>query len=420
MCDELRTVTFRTEARPLDTGKAMNPEERRTLGVTVASHSLIHFYELVLPPLFPLLIVFFDTDYFHLGLVVTIFTYAFGMGSLPAGFLADRFGSRRLITTYLFGSGLLSLVIWFSGTLTSYTVIMGVVGLLCSVYHPAANTLISQTIRKKGEAFGIHGIAGSLGVAVAPLFSAWVGSAAGWKAPHVLLGFVGVAVGFFSLTLRRRTTPSLPRETQTPETEPLRAPYLHFILFFLSVAALGLSYRGIMTFLPAYMGERVSGLLPGLDTVSMGGMVATLVLLSGALGQYCAGRMVDRYRPEKIYFIQVALATLFVFIMAMSSNLVLVLSAVLYAFLAFSNQPTQNFILSKYTPRSRQGLVFGIHFFFTFGVGSVAAALCGYLADHFGLGSVFYAMGGCFALATLLLLWLSVRTAVPAPRSLSL
>ena len=36
----------------------------------------------------------FNTDYFHLGLVVTIFSYAFGLGSFPAGFLADRFGPR--------------------------------------------------------------------------------------------------------------------------------------------------------------------------------------------------------------------------------------------------------------------------------------------------------------------------------------
>lgn len=106
----------------------------------------------------------------------------------------------------------------------------------------------------------------------------------------------------------------------------------------------------------------------------------------------------------------------FVFMMAVSSGLILVLSAVLQAFLYFSTQPTQNFILSRYTPGPRQGLVFGLHFFLNFGVGSIAAALGGYLADRFGLDSVFYAMGGCFAVASVLLLRLAIRTAVHARR----
>jgi hypothetical protein len=63
----------------------MNREEKKIIGLTVSSHSLVHLYEGVLPPLIPLLVGEFTTDYFHLGVVVTIFSYAFGLGSLPAG-----------------------------------------------------------------------------------------------------------------------------------------------------------------------------------------------------------------------------------------------------------------------------------------------------------------------------------------------
>lgn len=405
-------LRFRRRNTALASSDVMNKEERRTIGVTTASHGLNHLYENVLPPLFPLLMVSFNTDYFHLGLVVTVYSYAFGLGALPAGFLSDRFGPRRLVTIYLFGSGILSMIIWFSGMLMTYALLMGFLGLFCSIYHPASNTLISQAIRKKGEAFGIHGIAGSLGVAVAPIFSAWIGSAAGWKIPHILLGIFSVTIGFFSLRLRTQTTvATFPEGSYNPEAEPPRAPYLHFIIFFLSVLALGLSYRGILTFLPSYMGENVSLRVLGLDSVTMGGMVATIALLSGALGQYVAGRMVDRYQPEKIYFIVVALGTVFVFIMANSSDLILVLSAVVHAFLYFSAQPIQNFILSKYTPRSRHGFVFGLHFSLNFGVGSIAAAVGGYLADRFGLHSVFHAITGCFAASSIFLLWLAIQTA---------
>ena len=62
-------------------------------------------------------------------------------------------------------------------------------------------------------------------------------------------------------------------------------------VFFLSAMALGLTYKGIMTFLPAYLGERVQLSFLRLDAVALGGTVATLVLLSGAVGQYLAGRL---------------------------------------------------------------------------------------------------------------------------------
>jgi MFS family permease len=134
-----------------------------------------------------------------------------------------------------------------------------------------------------------------------------------------------------------------------------------------------------------------------------------VALLSGAAGQYLAGRLTDRFQPERIYLGSVMFGTVFVFMMSMAANLILVVSAVLYAFFFFSSQPIQNYLVSKYLPLHRQGLGYGILFILTFGVGSTAAAVSGYLADHFGLESVFYAMGGCFLASTGLVLALVIR-----------
>ncbi len=146
----------------------MQPNEKKVLGLTIGSHSLVHFFEGVLPPLFPLLLAEFATDYFHLGVIVSVFSYAFGFGSLPAGLLADKIGSRRLISIYLFGAGLLAVLVWPANSLWFYGAVMGGVGLFCAIYHPAANTLLSLAMTDKGNAFGLHGVAGSFGVAITP------------------------------------------------------------------------------------------------------------------------------------------------------------------------------------------------------------------------------------------------------------
>lgn len=387
----------------------MNQEEKRIITLTTASHSLIHLFEGVLPPLIPLLMLEFGTDYFHLGLVVTVFSYAFGIGSLPAGYLADKIGPGRLITLYLFGAGILAMGAWSMNSLVNYGILMGGIGLFCSTYHPAANTLISLAIQEKGKAFGLHGIAGSLGVASVPVLSAWIGSALGWRMPHVLYGFIGILAGFYSLTIPRHLEIREKEDAPAGSRPPVIFSYFNLIVFFLSAMALGLTYKGIMTFLPAYMGEsiHIGGLQLG--KVALGGTVATIALLSGALGQYVAGRGVDRFRPEGLYLGAILLGTVFVFLMAVSQNLILVGSAVMYAFFYFSTQPLQNYLLSTYLPTHRHGLGYGIHFFITFGIGSTAAAVSGYLADHYGLRSVFYAMTLCFLLSAAMAFTLFIR-----------
>ncbi len=144
-----------------------------------------------------------------------------------------------------------------------------------------------------------------------------------------------------------------------------------------------------------------------LDMVALGGTVATIALLSGAVGQYISGRLIDRYNPEKILLGSIAIGTIFVFLMAIGTNIFLILSSIAYAFFYFSTQPTQNYLVAKYLPRHRQGLGYGIIFFLTFGIGATSAAVCGYLADHFGLEAIFYAMAVCF-IASSFLAWLLV------------
>ena len=401
----------------------MNREEKTIIRVTTSSHGLVHLFENVTPPLIPILTGVFGTDYFHLGLVVTIFSYAFGLGSIPAGLLADRFGPRRLLMLYLFGSGIFSLCVWFADSLSAYAVIMGFLGVFCSVYHPSSNTLISHGIREKGKAYGLNGIAGSLGVAAAPVFSASIGVAAGWKSPHLLMGLFGILLGIYSLSMKSKSPAGPAVSINSSETDkPLKMPYLMLTFFLLGTMSLGLTYKGILTFLPTYMGQNVH--IPGihLSPVSMGGLIATIALVSGTLGQYLAGRLVDHYPPEKLYLLVVSAATPFVFLMAMSTDALLVVSVILYSLLYFAAQPVQNYILSGAVPKRRQGIVFGIHFSLTFGVGSTSAAVCGYLADRFGLGAVFYAMGGCFVFAAFFLLLLAIhagrrRTAFSFDRS---
>ncbi len=155
-----------------------------------------------------------------------------------------------------------------------------------------------------------------------------------------------------------------------------------------------------MTFLPIYMGENVHFDFIKTNKIALGGVITTLTLLSGAIGQYVSGKLTDKYPPEKIYFIAILFGTVCVFAIAFTTNIILILSAMLYAFFYFAVQPIQNYIVSVYLPVHKHGTGYGVLFMLMFGVGSTAALASGYMADKFGLNSVFYLMGACYTIAT--------------------
>ncbi|HOV37528.1 MAG TPA: MFS transporter [Spirochaetales bacterium] len=389
----------------------MDTADKKILTMVALGHTLVHLIEGILPPLIPVLLLVFKTDYFHLGLVMTVFSYAFGLGAFPAGVLADKVGSKKLLLLYLFGAGILCLAVFLVQSLIPFAVLMGFLGILGSLYHPAANTLISLGIKERGKGFGINGIAGSLGTSIVPFLAAFLASIWGWRFPFLVFGMGVLLLGVFATFVPApQAIPGKPQENEkagaasagiVSDPEPATASRKALVLFYLSCALAGMGNRGVLTFLPTYLGKRISLESLGIDSVRLGGIFATLTLIAGAAGQYIAGTLVDRHRPQKLYILALAISTGSILLMGVSRGILLFLGAVGFGFFSFSYQPMQNTLVSKLLPRHRRGMGYGFMFFMTFGIGSLAAAFSGWLADRFGLNSVFLAMSVCYAGACL-------------------
>jgi len=401
---------------PKDDTYTVRPREKTVLFLIIAGHGLVHIFDGMIAPLIPILVQHFDTNYFRVGIIVSLFSVLFGLGALPSGFLADRVGPLRLISVYLFGAGAAFMSVLFVDSYWGYAVVMTAAGLFCSTYHPAANTLIGTEITVRGSAFGIHGVSGSIGTALAPAVVAGIASVAGWKMPHLLFGLAAVVVGIFSLRIPLRETPlakrvdapvqSLPPAADTDASvdgvhRPPVIPAVSLVLFYVTATVTGLAYRANMTFLPAFMGERIA--IRGVDVVTAGGLLATVTLMAGAVGQYIGGRLVDRYRPEGLYLISIVGSLVFLTVMILGKSVVLILAAVVFALFYFMVQPVQADILVRYIPRHRLGASYGLHFMLIFGAGSFGGAGGGFIADRFGLTAVFVASAVVYVLSAVLI-----------------
>jgi MFS family permease len=376
----------------------MTLSEKKIVRMISGAHVMNHLIEGAIPPLIPLLLAAFGVNYFRMGLVATVFSYAFGMGSFPAGILADRISPKKLLHFFLFASGLVCFLVLPVSSLMPFGIIAASLGLLGSLYHPCANTLISLNIGEKGRAFGINGISGSLGTAAVPFLAAWMGNLLGWKSPYLVFGILTLLAGVYALTApavsrgdRDRAEDPAEKDREWKPNKPL------LVLFFASCAFSGLGSRGVLTFLPTYFGKTLSA--GGINPVTFGGIVATITLCAGAAGQYAAGRLVDTARPCLLYIGAVFISMVSIFLLAAGSGPLVPLGAMGFAFFSFSYQPVQNYLISKLFPPKRHGLGYGFLFFMNFGVASLSSALAGHLADSRGFGALFYAMTGFYFIA---------------------
>jgi MFS family permease len=364
----------------------MQPIEKRIVWLTSLSHCLVHIDTLIFPAIMPMLIAEFESNYFSVGLAGNAGYLLFGLGALPAGILTDRFGARKFLAVYSLGILVSSLVIYHSRSLPGFAFGLALLGLFASIHHPAGLSLISKSVKEQGRGLGIHGVAGNIGLALAPTLASAIGMWAGWRFSYVLLTLP--ALFLFFAFFRLPVTES-PRSHFTLTVPDEAADWLPLLLLYLSAALNGLCYYGVWTFLPTYLGERTNLQGIGIGKIASGGFLTTTALLIGIAGQYMGGRLSDKTSPEKVFFTGVLFSLPFLISMMTLSGLALVGAASGFSFFHFYAQPAGNYLLARLSPERLRGAGYGIFHLLGFGVGSFAAPVSGYIADSYGLNSIF-------------------------------
>jgi len=166
------------------------------IGLVGMAHSISHFSQLLLAPLFPWLKDEFAVSYAQLGLLMSIFFVVSCAVQAMSGFVVDRFGPRpilfgglALLATAAFGFAS-SQSYWM---LAAFSVVAGVGN---GVFHPVDYTLLNRKVHQSrlGHAFSVHGITGSLGWALAPAMLVPLTLAFSWRVALVCAGALAVLV----------------------------------------------------------------------------------------------------------------------------------------------------------------------------------------------------------------------------------
>ena len=135
------------------------------LPLFVMGHFSHHVLTTITVPLLPFIRNPFALDYTQSGLVVSAFTLAYGFGQLPAGWLADRLGSVRVVLAVCFSAGpavfLLSMLP-YGWALGGLLVLLGMI--IFSRMSASECFIIRQTpIRSRSSILGIYYFTGMEG-----------------------------------------------------------------------------------------------------------------------------------------------------------------------------------------------------------------------------------------------------------------
>ena len=388
----------------------MNRFEKTILAITGGSHLSVHALMLALPSLIPIIRNEFNVGLDTLGFVVTISAFMFGLGAIPAGWAEKRFGGRQLLLIYQFGSSISAILVALSSSFEMMVISLGLMGFFCSIYHPAGLTLISHRVDKLTKGMAVHGIFGSTGSALGPILATAVAALISWRASYAVLGtFNGILAisTFFAIPYRRRA--DISEEEFANHKEKTNKPAL--ILYFLTNAFLGMAYYGFTTFMPVHFADNTNSFLPSMSANMKAGLFPTMVFIAGIGGQLIGAKIGDKFhKPTALLWIILANIPFFI-LMGYTTDLLLVLSSLLLGVAYFSNQPIGNTLIAQFTHSQNRGLGYGISFFLSFGIGSLAAGFSGIIAVKMGVSAVFPSMG-ILLIPSVIFGWFMRRAAV--------
>jgi len=319
------------------------------------------------------------TNLLVLGTIGTITSLIYGVGSLVGGPLADKISETKIIALALALAGASTFVLIFARDVLIYSLAMFLMAAWASLYHPTANSLISKVYHgQMGEAMGIHGVGGTVGIMFTPILAFAIGIAVDWRISFIIFGIFCILIG---LIISRNPTQTRSTESKLGVLGVFKIPGLLTILVF--NVFIGLYMKGIELFLPAYLTFKPFAAL-GEENASLWAATATtLVLASGVPGQWLGGRAADRVGSKKVLITVSAGITaallLLLFTPPAFAFIGVAAFIILYGLSFYGHQPALNSLTGLITPPERRGAVYGIFFFTSFGLGSLSQAVTGYL-----------------------------------------
>ena len=353
-----------------------------------AGHFYAHLFMLLYPTVVLTLEAEFASSYGALLSLATAGFVAFGAGSIPAGWLGDRWSRPAMMAVFFIGIGAASVLTGFARTPFEIGAGLLVIGVFASIYHPVGIALLVEGREKVGRVLGINGVFGNMGVAGAALIAGILIDLYGWRAAFMVPGLVAMGTGLgYVVFIRADARAREAAMRAVPDPDVSRALMIR-VLIVVAVATVlgGIIFNATTVVLPKLFEERAGGLVTG--TSGVGGLVA-IVFAVAAFAQIGVGYLIDRYPIKPVFFMLVVLQVPMLAIIGELADLPMFVAALIMMCLVFGEIPIGDTLVARHTPSAWRSRVYAVMYVLALGVSASAVPLVAWLHDQAGIATLF-------------------------------
>jgi MFS family permease len=378
-------------------------------------HFMDHLFTLVFATIAALVLYReWNITYAELLAYATPGFFAFGLFSLPAGWLADKWSRDGMMCVFFIGIGLTAIATSFAETPLQIGVGLFVTGMFAAIYHPVGLAIVTAKWKNTGMRIAMNGVWGNLGVAAAALIAGYFIDNGGWRMAFIAPGLFSIAIGFAYMALQWRT---IHAEHKTPlaaggpfvaPSEFYRAQLIRVsIIVFLTTAVSSVIFQSTTFALPKIFDERLQGLATELstwmesaaaagqgDVATVIGSFAFIVFAVASLAQLVVGSLLDRHGPRRVFMVVATIQLIFFFLMPGLTDGAALAVALGFMIGAFGQIPINDFMIGKTASGAYRARIYGVRYVVSFTSLAMSLPLIAYVYQNWGFDTLFRILSG--------------------------
>jgi MFS family permease len=358
---------------------------RLSIGFNNFAHAVDHYVMLIFPTVVISLMVVYQRTYAELIALATASFFAFGLFSLPAGWLADHWSRRNMMAVFYIGCGVSLALAAVAPNLIVLAIALFALGVFAAIYHPVGTAIVVSEAVNRGRTLALNGVCGNLGVAVAAgataMLTAWIG----WRSAFLIPAAICIVAGIAYLLLIPGDRKQAANRSAAPDVR--LAVWLMasvFGLFILIGTTAGLVFNTVTIALPKVIDERIGN---SVSLVAVGGM-ATMVFLTGAIAQFTVGRILEKYPPHLIFAVVGFLQFVGVVWVVYATGYMLLLALAFAMAFVYAQVTVNDFVIARYTADKWRARIYAVRYFITYVISGAAVSMIAFLHSRGGFDLV--------------------------------
>ncbi len=388
----------------------------------------------------------------------------FGVCSLAAGWLADKWGREKMMLIFFLGIGFSGIAAGFTISPLQIALALTLVGIFASIYHPVGIAMLVQGRSKPGMVLAINGVYGNLGVACAALITGVLIDYLGWRSAFILPGIIALLLGVAYGTLLYRSQRSdvgqereqgCGQASDQPVKESLVIQAVDkervnqkvvdekradekpadkkqvsvkkenqeidqhqpgglskqtliqaFAVIFTTCAMGSVLFQSSTFALPKIFDERLTDLVASETSATSVGWYAFAVFSLAALAQLLVGYLVDRYSARKVFMGVALLQALSFTLLTQATGLEALLWCALAMFAVFGQIPINDVLISRISQSEWRSRIYAVKNTLAFSVMAITLPLIGWIHGQWGFQLLFTLLAGTAFISVLALIFM--------------